>query len=252
MQFPSKPSSSFRPLPAQLRTVACVVLAAGLVVALTAVPGVANAANQGGQILGDGATVYRALLVDEAGNELPADVKRGHTLFLEVSRLGLEPERFLVPGTDDSLDEVTPNLSYSNSTQTLFLVWEHRVNALHSRIRVASFREDSGFSELIDLVGNPYYAKQRPTVFLTTDSLRWKISGEGEEQSDTVGEIDQRVLHTVWREEQGHVYYTGLAMGTSGELAATETIDLNLLFPELSDEIFSGVDGSLDLSPGTR
>ncbi len=203
------------------------------------------------EALGSNATIYRLRSLGQSGELLDSTSLSSTSYELEVLKMGEEPQFLEIPGTEDLQEEKAPNLSYSAETGTLLIVWEDVVNSLHSRIKVVSYHEAVGFTDVLELVGNPFYAKRRPQVLLTTDSAHWRTVNSSED-GDTVidHQLSQRVNHLTWREDQGHVFYSALAEGSDGAMASTGTVNLSSLLPSLSDAIEDGVDGTLTLSPG--
>ena len=209
------------------------------------------------EVLGSNATLYRLRPLDPNGDLLDPAASYSASYELEVLRMGEEPQRLAVPGSTDPQEEKAPSLSYSGDTDTLLIVWEDLVNTLHSRIKVVSYRDDTGFSDVLELIGNPFYAKRRPQVLLTSDSAHWQTvtpapDGTLDIGGDIVTEhhLSQRVNHLTWREDQGHIFYSALAEGSDGAMASTGTVNLSSLFPGLSDSIEDGIDGTLTLGPG--
>ena len=179
-------------MPRGFRGFACALVATATIF----LPSGASSA-QTTEVLGGDATLYRILVADADGS--PVDGTRGETLVLEVARAGETPARFMVPGTEDANAEVAPSLSFSESTRTLYVAWEHRVNSLHSRIQAMGFQPESGFSPIVDMIGNPFYAKRSPRVALTSEVAAWREeqAAEGEASAPAETVFDQKGVFVV-------------------------------------------------------
>lgn len=216
----------------------------------------ATATSFGQEVLGAEATVYRLLPLDETGNFLPLDSAKAKAFVLEIVRPGEPTEYLMVPGTEDFGEESAPSLSFFAPSNTLHLVWVDQINSIHSMISAAAYRPDTGFESLASFMGSPYYAKLRPQVVGTQDRATWTDLDEpspedgGGPTAATRRSLVQRVFHTVWREEQGHVFYSAIAENSNGESGRTETLDLNELMPALPSEWRTGIDGPMVLSNG--
>lgn len=240
------PASAFRRSWIAFAVVALVQLTAALP---------ADAANFGREVLGAEATVYRLLPLDDTGNLLPLDSVKASAFVLEVVRPGQPTDYLMVPGTEDFGEESAPSLSFFAPSNTLHLVWVDQINPIHSMISAVAYRPDTGFDVLASFMGSPYYTKLRPQVVGTQDRATWTEDVETTSEEPAPGararqSIVQRVFHTVWREEQGHVFYSAIAESGHGEAGRIETLDLNELLPALPAEWRVGIDGPMVLSNG--
>lgn len=116
-------------------------------------------------------------------------------LMLETRLPGQEPKLLLVPGTEDAQWEEAPTLVYEDASDTLFLVWIGRVSTLHPVVSLIGYGPD-GWTEHIELVGNPFVAKSHPAVAVTRDSFL--------RLDPLVGPVEslRTVVHLVWAQEE--------------------------------------------------
>ena len=73
-------------------------------------------------------------------------------LALETTRPGALPTLELVPSTGADAVESSPSLFFENASESVFVVWESRINPLHSVLNLAS-RSSSGWSNVLSVSG---------------------------------------------------------------------------------------------------
>lgn len=147
-------------------------------------------------------------------------------LALEISRPGAAVQRLLVPGTDNPDVESSPSLVVEESSQAIFLVWEIRINSIHSILKVSSF-DGEHWSEPIEVSRNPSSLKTAPQLAITRDAYS-TVSPQGEPVAR-----QRTILHLIWAEEQGgnDVYkarYTPLVVEKGLQLGRSPVYDLNV------------------------
>ena len=118
----------------------------------------------------------------------------GHdVLALEIARPGETPELLLVPGTSDVDVELSPSLLFEESSNTLFLLWERRINRIYPVLMLAGFDGERWIDPVE--IGDPMAMKSSPQITVTRDS--YKIDGEaGTEEART-----RTIVHLLWGEE---------------------------------------------------
>ena len=142
-----------------------------------------------GEIYEAKAGVYGALFPQ--GQDAPAS---NPVLALEVTKPAGQTERLLVPGTEGQDHDRSPALVVEHSSNTLFLLWEHRLNTIHSVLKLVSF-DGTKWGTPIQISSNPFSAKVAPQLTVTRDSFQ---------ASDANGNLVTRyrtVLQLVWEEE---------------------------------------------------
>lgn len=117
-------------------------------------------------------------------------------LLFESHRPGEPVRREIVPGTEGAHRELSPHLLMDGDTDTLYMVWETRINTLHSRLHLVS-RDADGWSETIEVSGNPYLFKGNLQMAVTRDTF---VVDEGEDGEETTATHRRVVLHLIWTE----------------------------------------------------
>ncbi len=128
------------------------------------------------------------------GSEAAAD---DTVLVFESRKPGEPAQREIVPGTESSHQEKSPHLLLNAETDTLYMVWESRINWLHSSLHLIS-RNADGWSETIEVYGNPYLFKGNLQLAVTRDSFL------SEEDGNEVSH-QRVVLHLIWTEQISEV-----------------------------------------------
>lgn len=153
-------------------------------------------------ILGSEGEIYR-LRAGTYGELFPdgaATAAEHPVLALEIEHLEAPTETLLIPGTEGEDLEKSPHLLLEPSTETLYLVWVNRLNFLHSNLNLISLGED-GFSEVIEVYGNPYLSKDAPQLAVTRDTYTIDpVDGEGEPVQH-----HRTVIHLIWMERLSEV-----------------------------------------------
>ena len=114
-------------------------------------------------------------------------------LALDVVRPGAPVERHLVPETAGEGVESNPYLRFEEASDTLFLIWESRINQIHPVLFLGGFSDDS-WIDPIKILGNFVAAKTSPRIGITRDS--YQVDGEEKPRSRTI-------LHVFWEEDNG-------------------------------------------------
>lgn len=156
--------------------------------------GAIHAQEMNGTALSGNAEIYRVEAI-RYGDVFPegADAAPDDPVLLFESHKPGEPiQREVVPGTEGYHLERSPNLLLDAATDTLYMVWETRINGMHSRLKLVS-RDADGWSETIEIYGNPYLFKGNPQMAVTRDTFVTEKDGE---------ETMQRrvILHLIWTE----------------------------------------------------
>jgi hypothetical protein len=129
----------------------------------------------------------RQLLPTSFGADYPV-------LVLTISRPGMPPQRFVVPGTEGDEVEASPAILYEEVADAVHVIWESRTNFIHSQIRLASY-SDRQWSAPIDLPGEFFSLKTSPSLVVTRDSYVLPgASGDPEPHRRTI-------VHAIWWEE---------------------------------------------------
>lgn len=126
-------------------------------------------------------------------------------LALDIVKPGSPTDRRLIPSTQGKDVESTPAAIFEDDSSTLFVIWESRINSIHSIFRLASF-DGAAWSNPIDITGNPFSVKTPPQIAVTRDAY-------GVREADNGVSIHHRyVLHVAWSEENAaglyDAYYT--------------------------------------------
>jgi hypothetical protein len=166
--------------------------AAGLLLASSAFALERTAAlGAGGEIYLAKSGTYRDLFPN--GSETNPD---NPVLAIDVVKSGSATQRLLVPFTREAEPESSPALIYEDNSSTLFLVWESRLNLIHSVLMLASF-DGERWSNPIQITGNPFSSKSSPQLAVTRDT--YSIA-----HADGTVETRRRTfLHMMWEEEAG-------------------------------------------------
>lgn len=146
-------------------------------------------------------------------------------LGLDIARPGEAVERILVPGTEEADVESSPYILVEGSSNTVFLVWEIRINDIHSLLRLASF-DGTSWSTPIHIGKNPFSLKTAPQLAITHDTYR--VAG-----TDGAVHRKRTILHLIWAEEEGsaadsyRTWYTPLIIEEGKHVGSISVYDLN-------------------------
>ncbi|MFW6012173.1 MAG: hypothetical protein ACOC92_00515 [bacterium] len=140
----------------------------------------------------------------------------GHpALALDRTISGGETERLLVPGTASADVEDSASILFEEESGTLFILWQTKINVLHSRLNLIGFRGGE-WTEPVEISGNPYGWKSSPQFAVARDSFR-TLREDGSPQTWT-----RTVVHLLWWEDSpsGHPipYYSPVTF-VEGEYA---------------------------------
>ena len=97
-------------------------------------------------------------------------------LALEVTKPDGAVQRLLVDGSAGPEVESLPFLLYEELSETLFLVWETRVSAIHPTLMLAGY--DGSWIEAFEIIGNPFSLKSTPQLAVIHDT-RTEQGAEG-------------------------------------------------------------------------
>ena len=117
-------------------------------------------------------------------------------LALDVERPGAAAQRLLVPGTAGTDVELLPSLIYQEAANTVYLVWERRVNDSHPLLMLAGFSNGS-FSAPVELISDPFSNKTHPQIVLTRDHYQAQDAG------GNALPRSRAVLHLLWAQDNG-------------------------------------------------
>ena len=179
----------------RLRILALAVLAA-VAAATSAV------AMQQGAVLGANGELYIAKS-GAYGTLFPGGTATAPTtsvLALDIVGPGSASNRLLVPNTEGDEVESSPFMVFEEDSNTVFLVWETRLNDIHSILNLASY-DGTSWTPPIEVTGNPYAIKQSPKLAITRDSFA---------DTDATGAAvtkHRTILHLIWEEDSGSGLY---------------------------------------------
>jgi hypothetical protein len=115
-------------------------------------------------------------------------------LALDIMRAGEPVQRILVPGTGSGELEATPAVLFEDDSNSVFLVWENRVNQIHSTFKLAGF-DQKEWSKPIEVSGSLFSQKTSPQLAITRDGYR-----DRDEEGLPVTR-HRTILHLTWNEE---------------------------------------------------
>lgn len=122
--------------------------------------------------------------------------KDSPVLAVDILRPGAAPDRRLIAGTQGKDVESTPAAVFEDDSAALFVIWESRINSIHSIFRLASF-DGARWSSPIDITGNPFSMKTPPQIAVSRDSHR-------ERAADGSASVRHRTIVSIsWSEENG-------------------------------------------------
>lgn len=114
-------------------------------------------------------------------------------LALEIVHPNQSHERLLVPDTQDDDLEDSASVLFEDDSQTLFVLWQTKLNFLHSRLNLIGYR-DGQWSQTIEISGSPFGWKSEPQIAVTRDSF------DTLEADDTLRTWQRTVVHLIWWE----------------------------------------------------
>ena len=166
-------------------------------------------------------------------------------LALNVHHLDDRSERWLVPGTESRDLEGARTLVLEDRSQVVYVLWESLFNDLHPIFYLTSF-DGTAFSEVIEIVSDPFARKGSPQLVVTRESVTDAASG---------GEIDRTLLHlTWWQEAQGvsRKLYTPIIIQDGIYQGRSPIIDLARFSPEGGElpEISPFIEDAIVAFPG--
>lgn len=182
---------------------------AGLSLALAAGPANATDAPGAAAVGADGrlfmvhAGAYGDLFPGQglAGGANPA-------LALEMVHPDQSREMLLVPETESEHVEDSASVLFEDGSETLFILWQTKINSIHSRLNLVGFR-DGGWTEPIEISGNPFGWKSSPQLAVTRDRFTTA------EDDGTLRTWKRTVVHLLWWEgadDEPQVLYTPVVL----------------------------------------
>jgi len=115
-------------------------------------------------------------------------------LAVDLVRPDQTRERLLVPGTETAHSEDSSSLLFEDQSDTLFVLWQTKINVIHSRLNLIALR-DGEWSEPIEISGSPFGWKSAPQLAVTRDSFR-TLESDG-----SVRRWTRTVVHLLWWED---------------------------------------------------
>lgn len=129
-------------------------------------------------------------------------------LALDVTGPDQQPQRFLVPGTESSDVEDSASMVFENGSGTLFILWQTKINVIHSSLNLISF-EDGSWSPTIEIWGSPFGWKTAPQLAVTRDGFVTRT------EDGTRRSWSRTVVHVIWAEEDQygpHILYSPIVL----------------------------------------
>lgn len=115
-------------------------------------------------------------------------------LAIDVVQPDQTRQRLLVPGTESADAEDSASILFEDQSGTLFVLWQSRVNVIHSRLNLIGLR-DGEWTAPVEISGNPYGWKSSPQLAVTRDSFRT------EQDDGSLRTWTRTVAHLLWWEE---------------------------------------------------
>jgi hypothetical protein len=115
-------------------------------------------------------------------------------LAVDVVRPDQTRKRLLVPSTETADSEDSASILFEDQSGTLFVLWQTRVNVIHSRLSLIGLRDDQ-WTEPIEISGNPFGWKSSPQLAVTRDTFRT------EESDGSLRTWARTVAHLLWWED---------------------------------------------------
>jgi hypothetical protein len=183
---------------------------------------------QSNAVLGSGGELYR--VETGAFNDLfpgqtppPGVDPASSALALAIERPGAAAQKLLVPTTDGGDVETLPSLIYEDTSSTLYLVWERRVNNIHPVLMLTGFSNGS-FTDPIELVGDSFADKSHTQIALTRDQYATPdASGNPVTRSRTI-------LHVLWAQDDSsgvNTFYTPVIFEEGAYIGGNPVYRLN-------------------------
>lgn len=117
-------------------------------------------------------------------------------LALEVVYPDQTSERYLVPDTESEDVEDSASILYEDQSGTLFVLWQTKMNVIHSRLNLIGFRAGE-WTAPIEISGKPFGWKSAPQLAVTRDTFRT------EEPNGSQRTWQRTVVHLLWWETAG-------------------------------------------------
>jgi len=120
-------------------------------------------------------------------------------LALDVTHPGADgstTQRLLIPGTGGNDVESSPSLFFEESSKSVFVVWESRINPLHSVLYLTNLTEGT-FGDVVRISGDQYSFKSSPRIAVRRDTF--DLTGS----DGTPVHHFRTLVETVWWETAG-------------------------------------------------
>jgi len=173
-------------------------------------------------------------------------------LALEIIQPGEPARRILVPTTDGAAVELSPSLLFEESSNTLFLLWQSRLDRIYPVLMLAGF-DGQRWIDPVE-IGDPLATKNSPQLIITRDSYTVPADIGAAEESRT-----RSIVHLLWGEEisgTSRTLYTPIILenGAFSGVSQDQIFDLNNLDPSGTaltlPDLPSNVASALRLQPG--
>jgi hypothetical protein len=158
----------------------------------------------------------------------PADAEV-QVLALDIIKPDGVVERLLVPGTRDTTVKGKPALVYEEDSRTVLLIWENKLDDVHSVLTLGAFNGSTWISP-IELTSRKHFSPQgAPQIAVTRDAYKEKA---------TDGSLKTRhrtIVHLLWEEEveaeKYATFYIPVIFEEGVYLKASPVFNLNQLVP---------------------
>jgi hypothetical protein len=167
------------------------------------------------------------------------------SLALDITRPGLPLERLLVPGTGTGDFEDTASLVFDDGSDTLFILWQTKINLIHSKLDLVSFH-DGEWSPVIEIWGSPFGWKTAPQLAVTRDQFVTETDDGGTRA------WARTVVHVIWAEDGTYgpnILYSPIIL-LDGEFTGSSPVYSLTELANLGDqELSGGVEPALSEAP---
>jgi len=116
------------------------------------------------------------------------------SLALDITEAGGTVDRLLVPGTESEDFEDSASLLFDDQSETLFILWQTKINLIHSKLDLISFH-DGSWSPVIEIWGSPFGWKTAPQLAVTRDQFVTETDDGGTRA------WARTVVHVIWAED---------------------------------------------------
>lgn len=153
--------------------------------------------------------------------------------------------RLLVPGTGSDDLEDSASLVFDDRSETLFILWQTKINVIHSKLDLISFHAGS-WSPMIEIWGSPFGWKSSPQLAVTRDQFVTETDDGGTRA------WARTVVHVIWAEEGAYgptILYSPIILLDGQFVGNSPVYNLSEL-ADVDHDSFSGpVDPALASAP---